>query len=469
MTVKEKNTTQFDTNKTNKRLDDLKVPPHSIEAEQSVLGGLLLDNAAWEGVSEILTESDFYRREHKTIFQTAANLLAQGRPLDVLTLAEALKHSDELDAIGGDIYLFELSKNTPSIANIVAYAEIVRERSVLRQMIAAASDIANMAYQPAGRLVTELLDHAEQKVFQIAEQTSRGQGPQAIRPLATQVLKKIDELYRNPSAITGTRSGFLDLDSLTSGLQPADLIIIAGRPSMGKTMLGINIAEHVALDTRKPVLIFSMEMPSDAIVMRMISSLGRIDQQAIRSGQLTKEDWPRVGSTINLVADAPIFIDDTPALTPGELRSRARRVAREQKGLQLIVVDYLQLMRAGDDPENRTAEISEISRSLKALAKELNVPVIALSQLNRSLEQRADKRPMMSDLRESGAIEQDADLIIFIYRDEVYHPNSDAKNVAEIIVAKHRNGPIGKVRLNFCGPYVRFDNLAQRYAAESIE
>ena len=469
MTTKEAAPKTYEAKKSNK-LEDLKIPPHSVEAEQSVLGGLLLDNAAWEGVSELLSERDFYRSEHKVIFKAAAALLSQGRALDVLTLTEYLKANDELSAIGSDLYLFELSKNTPSIANIAAYAEIVRERSILRQMIGAASEIANMAYQPAGRLATELLDHAEQKVFQIAEQTSRGQGPQSIRALATQVLKNIDERYRNPSAVTGTATGFLDLDQLTSGLQPADLVIIAGRPSMGKTMFGINIAEHVALDTKKPVLIFSMEMPADAIVMRMISSLGRIDQQAVRSGQLGKEDWPRIGSTINLIADAPIFIDDTPALTPGELRSRARRVAREQKGLQLIVVDYLQLMRVGDDPENRTADISEISRSLKALAKELNVPVIALSQLNRSLEQRADKRPMMSDLRESGAIEQDADLIMFIYRDEVYHPNtSDAKNIAEIILAKHRNGPIGKIKLNFCGPYVRFDNLAQRYRAESIE
>ncbi len=399
MTVKEHTQKSYETKKSNK-LDDLKVPPHSIEAEQSVLGGLLLDNSAWEGVSELLTERDFYRSEHKIIFQAAAGLLSQGKALDVLTLAETLKTNNELDGIGSDIYLFELSKNTPSIANIAAYAEIVRERSILRQMIAAASEIANMAYQPAGRLATELLDNAEQKVFQIAEQSSRGQGPQPIRPLAIQALKNIDERYRNPSAVTGTPTGFLDLDNLTSGLQPADLVILAGRPSMGKTMLGINIAEHVALDTKKPVLIFSMEMPADAIVMRMISSLGRIDQQAVRSGQLSKEDWPRIGSTINLIAEAPIFIDDTPALTPGELRSRARRVAREQKGLQLIVVDYLQLMRVNDDPENRTAEISEISRSLKALAKELHVPIVALSQLNRGLEQRADKRPMMSDLRE---------------------------------------------------------------------
>ncbi len=326
-----------------------------------------------------------------------------------------------------------------------------------------------MGYQPQGQVFTELLDQAEQKVFQIAEQTSRGQGPQLIRSSAAEVLKQLDELYHNPSAVTGLSTGFLDLDKLTSGLQPADLVIVAGRPSMGKTMLGINIAEYVALDTRKPVLIFSMEMPKNAITQRMLSSLGRIDQQVVRNGQWRKEDWPHIGDTMNLIANAPIFIDDTPALTPGELRSRARRVVREQKDLKLIVVDYLQLMRVSNEPETRAAEVSEISRSLKALAKELNVPIIALSQLNRGLEQRTDKRPMMSDLRESGSLEQDADLIIFIYRDEVYNPNTDAKNIAEIILAKHRNGPIGKIKLNFSGHYVRFDNLARRYATESIE
>ncbi len=466
MTVKENIKKTYTKKTADSMLDALKIPPHSVEAEQSVLGGLLLDNTAWEGVSEILTVRDFYRSEHKIIFEAIAGLLSQGRALDTLTLTETLKVSDQFEAVGGDVYLFELSRNTPSIANIAAYAEIVRERSILRQMIAAATEIANMAYQPTGRMAAELLDQAEQKVFQIAEQTGRGQGPQAMNVLASKALKRIDEMYRNPTELRGTSTGFIDLDQMTSGLQPSDLVVVAGRPSMGKTMFAVNIAEHVALQTNKPVLVFSMEMPADSIVMRMISSLGRIDQQAVRSGRLSKEDWPRVGSTINLISAAPMFIDDTPALTPGELRSRARRVAREQKGLQLIVVDYLQLMRVGDDAENRTAEISEISRSLKALAKELNVPVIALSQLNRSLEQRADKRPMMSDLRESGAIEQDADLILFIYRDEVYNPQTDAKNVAEIIIAKQRNGPIGKIRLHFQGSYVRFDTLSQRSPLE---
>ncbi len=467
MTVKERRYKSNETKKSN-NLEDLKVPPHSIEAEQSVLGGLLIDNTAWDSVSELLTERDFYRNEHKIIFRIAASLLSQGNAVDVLTLAEALKTHNELDIIGSDIYLFELSKNTPSVANIVSYAEIVRERSVLRQMITAASEIANMAYQPQGRLFTELLDHAEQKVFQIAEQTSRGHGPQSMHSPAAELLKELDALYRSPSAITGLSTGFLDLDKLTFGLQPADLVIVAGRPSMGKTMLGINIAEHVALATQKPVLIFSMEMPTKAITRRMLSSLGRIDQQVIRSGKWEERDWPHIGATMNLIAGAPIFIDDTPALTPGELRSRARRVMREQKDLQLIVIDYLQLMRVSDESETRAAEVSEISRSLKALAKELNVPIIALSQLNRSLEQRADKRPMMSDLRESGSLEQDSDLIIFIYRDEVYNPNTDAKSIAEIILAKHRNGPIGKIKLNFSGPYVRFDNLVNHYVEKPL-
>lgn len=441
--------------------DSIKVPPHAIEAEQSVLGGLMLDNQSWDTVYSLVKAKDFYRYEHRLIFQEIERLVSENRPADVITLAESLKTIGELDTVGGDVYLFELTRNTPSVANIRAYAEIVRERSVLRQMIGVASEIATSAFNTEGQSATDLLDQAEQKVFQIAEQTSRGSGPQAIKKVAAQTLEKIDKLFHTKSAITGTATGFLDFDDLTSGLHPADLIVVAGRPSMGKTMFSMNIAENVAIQENKPVLVFSMEMPSDSIVMRMVSSLGRIDQHAIRSGKLKDEDWPRVCSTITMLSNSPMYIDDTAALTPGELRSRARRVAREYKGLGLIVVDYLQLMRVSGVSENRTNEISEISRSLKALAKELNVPVIALSQLNRSLEQRADKRPMMSDLRESGAIEQDADLIVFLYRDEVYNPSTPEKNVAEIIVAKHRNGPIGKVRLKFTGPFVRFENLAK--------
>jgi replicative DNA helicase len=421
---------------------------------------LMLDNLAWEHVSECLSEVDFYRYEHRMLFQMMAQLAERHQPFDVLTLSEALKERGELENVGGQIYLFELSKNTPSVANVKAYAQIVRERSVLRQLIGAANEIADLGYHPNGQSSSDILDLAEQKVFRIAEQGSRGSGPLHIAPILATTSNKIDELFRSGAALTGLSSGYADFDEMTSGLQPADLVIIAGRPSMGKTMLAMNIAENAVVETKKPVLVFSMEMPSDALAMRMISSLGQVELQRIRSGKLDNEDWPRISSTIQILSQVPLFIDDTPALTPGELRLRARRVAREHGQLQLIVVDYLQLMNAGGAGDNRTLEISEISRSLKALAKELNVPVIALSQLNRSLEQRADRRPVMSDLRESGAIEQDADLIAFIYRDEVYNPTTLDKNVAEVIIAKQRNGPIGKIKLTFRGQYTRFDNFA---------
>lgn len=446
------------TQKTN--LNDLKISPHSIEAEQSVLGGLMLDNQAWENVSEQLVEIDFYRHEHRILFRAMTQLANKNQPFDVLTLSEALKEIGELDAIGGQVYLFELSKNTPSVANIRAYAEIVRERSVLRQMIGAANEIADSAYNPGGKTSSDLLDLAEQKVFRIAEQGSRGSGPVHIAPVLAKTSDRIDMLFHSKAAITGLSSGYKDLDELTSGLQPADLIIVAGRPSMGKTMFAMNIAESAVMDTRKPVLVFSMEMPSEALAMRMIASLGTIELQRLRTGKLIDQDWPRVASAVQMLSEVPLFIDDTPALTPVELRLRARRVARDNGQLQLIVVDYLQLMHSSGNSDNRTMEISEISRSLKSLAKELHVPVIALSQLNRSLEQRADRRPMMSDLRESGAIEQDADVIAFIYRDEVYNPNTVDKNVAEIIIAKQRNGAIGKIRLTFQGQYTRFRDHA---------
>jgi len=442
-------------------VEALKVPPHSIEAEQSVIGGLMLDNQAWDTVIEILVANDFYRYEHRVIFSAMAQLAEQNRPFDVVTLSEALKDLRELENIGGEIYLFELSNNTPSVANIKAYAEIVRERSVTRQLIKVAQQIADSGYHPEGMTSSELLDQAEQKVFAIAEQNARSGGPIEIKSLLTSTLERIDELFHADSPITGIPTGFTDLDHMTSGLQKSDLIIIAGRPSMGKTVLGMNIAESVAIGTSKPVLIFSLEMPGNAIAMRMISSLGRIEQHHLRTGRLGDDDWPRIGSAVNMLTKAPIFIDDTAGLTPGEVRSRARRLAREQGSLGLIVIDYLQLMRVPGLSDNRVAEISEISRSLKALAKELEVPVIALSQLNRSLEQRADKRPVMSDLRESGAIEQDADVIAFIYRDEVYNPDTREKGIAEIILAKQRNGPIGKVKMTFIGKYTRFESYAE--------
>jgi len=438
--------------------DTVKLPPHSIDAEQSVLGGLMLDNRAWDLIVDRVRESDFYRHDHRLIYGVMAKLSQQNKPLDVLTVTEALKELHELDNAGGEVYLYELANNTPTVANIAAYADIVRERSVLRQLIATANDIAGSAFNPQGRSSIELLDAAEREVFAISEQGARVGGPTNIKEFLTKTMDRIDVLFQSNNPITGIATGYHDLDDMTSGLQPSDLVIIAGRPSMGKTMLATNIGEHVAIKERKPVLIFSMEMPGEAIVMRLLSSLCRIDQLRIRTGKLLDEDWPRISSTVSVLSDSPFFIDDTPALSPAELRARARRVAKEQGQLGLIIVDYLQLMQVPGSSENRTAEISEVSRSLKSLAKELKVPVIAISQLNRSLEQRADKRPVMSDLRESGAIEQDADLIAFIYRDEVYNDNSPEKGTAEVIIAKQRNGPIGKVRLTFLGQFTRFDN-----------
>ncbi len=448
------------------QLEAIKMAPHSIEAEQSVLGGLMLDNEAWDVISDGVSATDFYRREHRLIYEAMENLAEKSHPFDVVTLAESLKTHNELDNAGGEVYLFELSNNTPSVANVKAYAEIVRERSVLRQLIAVANEIADSSYHTKGRTPVELLDEAEQKVFAIAEQGTQRNGPKAIKYLASEAVQKIDALFKSGESITGMPTGYDRLDSMTSGLQPADLVIIAGRPSMGKTVLGMNIAENVALKSKKPVLVFSMEMPGDSIAMRMISSLARIEQNKIRTGKLTDQDWPRIGSAVGLISESPMFIDDSPGLSPGEVRARARRLAREQGQLGLIVIDYLQLMSLGGSSENRATEVSEISRSLKALAKELNVPVVALSQLNRSLEQRADRRPMMSDLRESGAIEQDADLICFIYRDEVYNPDTRDKGIAEIIIAKQRNGPIGTTKLTFLGKYTRFENLANEQYGE---
>lgn len=444
-----------------KTVDPLKRPPHSAEAEQSIIGGLMLDNQVWDKINIKLCEADFYRTEHRILFRAISALAKRDQPFDVVTLLDELKTNNDLDDAGGEAYLFELANNTPSVANVTAYADIVREKSVQRQLIGVATEIADSAYNPAGREVPELLDLAESKVFAIGEQTGGDGGPENIKSILVRAVEKIDALYHSGDAITGLATGLSDLDEMTSGLQPSDLVIVAGRPSMGKTTLVMNMAEHAAIKGGKPVLVFSMEMPADSLAMRMMSSLGRIDQHRIRTGKLEDEDWPRVTSAVHMLSEAPLFIDDTPALSPGEMRARARRLAKEHGHLGLIVVDYLQLMKApGFSADNRTAEISEISRSLKSLAKELQVPVIALSQLNRSLEQRADKRPVMSDLRESGAIEQDADLICFIYRDEVYNQDSPDKGTAEIIIAKQRNGPIGRVRVAFIGKYTRFEDLA---------
>jgi replicative DNA helicase len=438
----------------------LKVPPHSVEAEQSVLGGLMLDNAAWDQVADLVAEGDFYRYAHRLIFRAIGALAEQNGPFDVVTLSSWLKDRDELEPAGGLAYLGELAANTPSAANIKAYATLVRERSVLRDLIRVAGEVADSAFQPEGRDTAALLDNAERLVFEIAERGLRRRaGFRAMKDLLVKVVDRIDALYQRDNPITGVSTGFSDLDGLTSGLQASDLIIVAGRPSMGKTSFAMNLAEHALLGDKLPVAIFSMEMPGEQLVMRLLSSLGRIDQHKVRTGKLDPDDWPRLTSAIGMLSDRPMFIDDTPALTPTELRARARRLKREH-GLGLVVIDYLQLMQVPGTKENRATEISEISRSLKALAKEIAVPIVALSQLNRSLEQRPNKRPVMSDLRESGAIEQDADLIMFIYRDEVYNEESPDKGTAEIIVAKQRNGPIGTVRLTFLGKYTRFENFS---------
>ncbi len=452
-------------------LASLKVPPHSIQAEQSVLGGLMLDNQTWDQVADKVSDEDFYRKDHQLIFRAIAELAEKQEPFDVVTLSEVLEKKGELEQVGGLSYLGTLAKDTPSAANIVAYANIVRDRSVLRQLIHVGTEISDSAFNPEGQETAEILENAERAVFKIAEQRQRGQGGFApIKSLLADAVDKIETLFEMEGSITGASTGFTDFDEMTSGLQPADLIIVAGRPSMGKTTIAMNIAENVAIQEDKPVAVFSMEMPGEALAMRMMSSLGRIDQHKVRTGKLDDDEWPRLTSAINILAETKLFIDDTPALTPTEVRSRARRLMREHGQLGLIVLDYLQLMQSPSSGDNRVQQISDISRGLKALAKELNVPVIALSQLNRNLEQRPNKRPVMSDLRESGAIEQDADLIVFVYRDEVYNEDSPDKGIAEIIIGKQRNGPLGTVRLTFLGQYTRFENFAgDAYGQEDYE
>ncbi|EGW55523.1 replicative DNA helicase [Candidatus Endoriftia persephone] len=451
------------------RAENLRVPPHSIQGEQSVLGGLMLDNSTWDRIADQLVSEDFYRKEHRLIFDALSALADQSQPFDVVTLAEVLERRGDLEEAGGLPYLVTLAEETPSAANIKSYAGIVREYAVMRQLISVGTEISDIAFHPEGRDANELLDHAERKVFEIADQRTRGGGGfTPIKGLLTKAVDRIETLFQQDEPITGESTGFSDFDEMTSGLQPADLIIVAGRPSMGKTTFAMNIAESVAIKAGKPVAVFSMEMPGDSLAMRMMSSLGRIDQMRVRTGKLEDDEWPRLTSAVSMLAETKLFIDDTPALTPTEVRARARRLKRENPDLGLIVLDYLQLMQVNGSNENRTTEISLISRSLKALAKELNVPVIALSQLNRSLEQRPNKRPVMSDLRESGAIEQDADLIVFIYRDEVYNEDSPTKGIAEIIIGKQRNGPIGTVRLTFLGKYTKFENyIADPYGDES--
>lgn len=447
------------------KLDAIKQAPHSIEAEQSVLGGLMLDNEAWDTVAERVIGDDFYLRSHRMIFNGMHQLVKHEQPIDLVTLSELLEKNDELQQVGGFAYLLEIQKNTPSSANILAYADIVRERAVVREMIGIANEIAESGYDMQGRTYQQLLDEAERRVFAIAEKRSNAnEGPKGVGEILSQTLDRIEFLSNqtNHDGVTGVSTGYHDLDRMTTGLQPSDLVIVAARPSMGKTTFAMNLAEHAALNEDKPVVIFSLEMPAEQIMMRMLASLSRVNQTKVRTGDLDDDDWARISSTMGMLNEKNnMYIDDASGLTPTEVRSRSRRIAREHKGVSMIMIDYLQLMTVPGMSENRTLEIAEISRSLKALAKELKCPVVALSQLNRSLEQRSDKRPVNSDLRESGSIEQDADLIMFIYRDEVYHPEGDKQGLAEIIIGKQRNGPIGSVELKFHGALSRFDNYAR--------
>ncbi|MFT4613831.1 MAG: replicative DNA helicase [Bacteroidia bacterium] len=438
----------------------IKMQPNSVEAEQSVLGGLLLSVDGWDAVSEAVTAPDFYRPAHRLIFRQIALLAEALEPIDPITVADKLQALGELEAAGGLAYLAELAQNTPSASNIRAYADVVRERAGLRKLIEAAQSIAESGFSPEGRSSRELIQQAETRIMQIAEEGPKAGGPQGVNPLLKGALDRIEELFQSGGDITGLTTGFAQLDRMTSGLQPSDLVIVAGRPSMGKTSFAMNLVENAVLAQDKPILVFSMEMPAEQLIIRMLSSIGRIDQTRIRNGKLEQEDWPKLTTAMNKLKDVPLFIDDTPALTPSEVRSRVRRVHRENGGLGMVMLDYLQLMQVAGSTDGRTAEISEISRSLKAMAKEFKVPVVALSQLNRALEQRPNKRPVNSDLRESGAIEQDADVIMFIYRDEVYNEESPDKGTAEIIIGKQRNGPIGSTKLAFIGEFTRFENLA---------
>jgi len=443
-------------------VEQLKIPPHSIEAEQSVLGSMMIAPDSWDKVAEIVVESDFYNRSHRTIFGAIIKLLSNNQSVDTVTVKDTLAQSGLLDEAGGFSYLIELAKNTPSAANVTAYANVIRERAIVRELIGVAHDIADVGYNPEGRNSADILDLAESKVFEIAEKrTGENEGPKDVTTVLTKTVNRLDELVKQGRDITGVSTGYTDLDEKTSGLQRSDLIIVAARPSMGKTTFAMNLCENAMMLQDKPVLVFSLEMPAEQIMMRMLASLSRVNQTHIRTAQLDDEEWARMSGTIKTLKKKDnLYIDDSSGLTPMELRTRARKIARDKGGISLIMIDYLQLMRVPSLSENRTLEIAEISRSLKALAKELEVPVVALSQLNRTLEQRADKRPINSDLRESGSIEQDADLIMFIYRDEVYNEASEMKGIAEIIIGKQRNGPIGTSRLTFQGQFSRFDNYA---------
>ena len=441
----------------------LKVPPHSVEAEQSVLGGLMLNNEAWLNVIDILRAEDFYRLEHRLLFEAMDVLWRDNKPIDAVTLSGALADNGHLDRIGGGAFLADLAESTPGASNVSAYARIVRERSTRRQLIRAGQRIADSGFEPNGHSSDELLDQAESEVFGIAERRLENEGPQPVTPMLHEAVKEVERLYENKGQLPGLSSGFKALDDHTAGFKNSDLIVIAGRPAMGKTALALNIVEHAVIGCDRPSLVFSMEMPAEQLVLRLLSSLARIDQSKMQIGELADQDWDRFSSAVALLRDKPLYIDDTPALTPANLRARVRRAAREVDGdLGLIAVDYLQLMRPDSTrSDNRTQEISEISRAMKAVAKEMRCPLLALSQLNREVDKRPNKRPIMSDLRDSGAIEQDADLILFIYRDEVYNEESLDKGIAEVIIGKQRNGISGKtVRLSFLGSLTKFEELA---------
>ena len=438
-----------------------KLPPQALEAEQSLLGGLLLDNRKWDEVTDEVRAADFYNQNHRLIFQAIGGLQSANDPADIVTVSEWLEKEGNLDKAGGLAYISTLANNTPGTANILTYAKIVREREILRALIAATNDISDSAYNPRGRSPRQVLDYAENRVFEISERDSRRRtGFIPLQELLTRSIDRIEELFESKESIIGVPTGFADLDNMTSGLQRGDLVIVAGRPSMGKTALALNIAEYVAVEKKLPVAMFSMEMPGEQLAMRLLSSMGRINSNKIRTGRLDESDWPRLNSATGMLDKAPMFVDDSASLTPLELRSRARRLFRQNDDIGLVIIDYLQLMESTDHNENRATEVSAITRSLKMLAKELNVPVIALSQLNRGVEGRPNKRPLMADLRESGAIEQDADVIFFIYRDEVYNPDTAEKGVAEVIIGKQRNGPVGTVKLTFRGEFTRFENFA---------
>jgi len=427
------------------------------------LGGLLLDNSAWDRISDVISEGDFFKFEHRLIYTSIKELISANRPADVITVFEALQGVGKADAVGGLGALNSLAQYVPSAGNIRRYSEIVRERAILRKLVVASEEIANEAFNTKGKPVAQILDEAEQKIFKIGEEGAKlRQGFQLMDKLVSELLGRVEEMSQNPNDITGVPSGFRDFDEMTSGLQPGDLVVLAARPSMGKTALAINIAEHVAVAEGLPVAVFSMEMGASQLAIRLVGSIGRIDQGHLRTGRLSDDEWPRLTQAVERLQSVSLFIDETPGLSPSELRANAKKLSRQCGKLGLIVVDYLQLMSTGSsDGDNRATELGEISRGLKMLAKELQCPIIALSQLNRGVETRTDKRPMMSDLRESGAIEQDADVIMFIYRDDYYYKDSKEPGVAEIIIGKQRNGPTGTVKLSFLKPLTKFESMTR--------